>query len=236
MKFGCDDNLGLPEGFAEQVGVEIVMEHELDTLVNAFVKNELPVMLIPVGTLPYIKADYDIIAQTTFGPQNIKTLTSIFIVPKNSPVNSIESVASLKLGRVNQFCTTSFWAPMIALLDQTQPGTHLDFHNTKGFPDLLSAVNDGRVEGAMLWDIILKQHSEAASHTMEVFRLDTLPAPIIIANKTVSESDKKQLREKILAYKTSQSKAFFTHFETPDHQAILNFQQKMQTCIAHFTY
>lgn len=236
MKLGFDDNLGLPEGFDVAIGVEAVPAHELDTLLNGLEQEEFSAVFVPVGTLPYIKGDYEILVQSVFAPTHLKTLTTVFVVPQSNTETSIESASSLRLGRVNKFCTTSFWGPMVFLLDKTSPGTFLNFHDTKSFKDMLLAVNDGRVEGAMEWDIILQQNPDMASKTRELFRLGNLPAPVILVNNSLSVAEKQSLKMKMISYKTHHSKAFYTSFEEVNYSGISDFQEKMKACTQHFSY
>ncbi len=61
FKIGYDDNLGLPNDFAEAIGREITAYHDLGQMIDAFVKQHLSGLFIPAGALPYIK-QYDIVS------------------------------------------------------------------------------------------------------------------------------------------------------------------------------
>lgn len=234
MRFGFDDNLGLPKNFAEALDCEVFPYHELEDLLEAFTQNKLDALFIPVGTLPYMKNDYSIVAEVTFGEKQGKVLESDFIVKSNNNIHSIEDVISATLGRVNKFCTTSFWAPQIYLYDKTPEKTKLSFKNTNGFQDMLLAVNNGRVDAAMEWSIFLDKNPEIASSMRIVFSLSTLPTPMVIIKNTFPENQKEIFSKKLLSFKTNDDSSFFTHFVKPNSNAISDFLTKIKNAQNHF--
>jgi hypothetical protein len=67
MRFGFDDNLGLPEGVADFDECETVSYHDVGSMLAAFEGAELDAMFAPAGTLPYLAPGFDVVAQATLG-------------------------------------------------------------------------------------------------------------------------------------------------------------------------
>lgn len=134
IKIGYDDNLGLPNDFPEAIGCEITAYHDLGQMIDEFVKQNLSGLFIPAGALPYIK-QYDIVSQAQFGSENKITLKAFFVTTRNI---AVQDVANSSIGRVNQYCTTSFWAPLIYLMDFLPRNTSLKFQDTDGFQNMLN--------------------------------------------------------------------------------------------------
>lgn len=231
MKIAFDDNLGLPDDFASRLQCELMSFHELDAMLAAFSDGSVHGMFAPCGALPYMQAYYEILAQATFGETRGLRLQSRFVVPDNDGVRA--EFPNGRVACVNRFCTTSYWAPMLAMIDRTAGGTPVQFYAAAGFDDMLFAVTDGRSDGAMVWDAVLNRHPDAAAKTREVFRYDGLPTPVILANSSMPEQDKDRLRESLHSY-VSASGGFFNGFSAPDVDAVQAFVTRDRQAQQHY--
>ena len=119
-----DDNLGYPQGFidhlettasggSERANCQQLSFHELDEMIDTFVKGDVQVMLLPCGCIPYLDVPVRILAQTTVGRPPSTALTSTLFVSSDHDAGNPASVAHLRIGSINKFCTTSYWAPQI---------------------------------------------------------------------------------------------------------------------------
>lgn len=224
---GFDDNLGLPSEFSNISKLVTRSYHDIGKMVDDFVAEQLAAIFIPCGTLPYINSSYDIVAQATFSTQRSCDLTSIFC--SNRPIE-ISEIPYIVLGHVNQYCTTSFWAPLIYLKNYLKENTTLKFKNNNSFQDMLLQVAAKKIDAAMVWDIILEQNPAATKQVIQTFRLHQLPTPIIIANSLLPNS----VIDILNRFKTNDKTSFFTGFTTPDFDAIHQFQQAMQSAANYF--
>lgn len=110
MKFGYDDNIGIPDGFAKQIGYQTASYHQLDEMLTALEQEELASCFAPAGVLPYLSSTHQIIAQATMGPEHTKTEKSIYVVSKDTHATDPQTLSGLCHGRVNKYCTTRYRA------------------------------------------------------------------------------------------------------------------------------
>lgn len=215
FRIGYDDNLGLPMGFSQALDCETVSYHELGDLIQAFKQREVEIIFIPVGTLPYIK-EYEMISQAILSEKPQSILTSTFVT--TYPL-TIQDIPKHTLGRVNQYCTTSYWAPLIYLMDFLPKHSTLHFQDTNGFQDMLFKTADKTVDASMVWDIFLKQNPDATKKVHALFSLNTLPAPVLVsASKLPTE-----ISEKLNTFKSKETKTLFNAFQKPDLPNIKKF-------------
>ncbi len=220
ISIGYDDNLGLANDFQTAIGCKVVPYHNLTLMLEDFEKEKLAAIFLPAGTLPYIK-EYTILSQAFFGPQNKTTLQTNFVTTQSI---KIDDISKHTLGRVNQYCTTSYWAPMIYLMNVLPKDTHLKFQDTNGFPDLLHKTAQDQIACCMIWDIIMQQHPQDSKKVHELFYLDNLPSPVLIS-KSKFPSD---ITHKINQFKSKDVKAFFPGFQQPDIKSINQFLNDIQ--------
>lgn len=223
---GYDDNLGLPSDFRLAIGCDIISYHNLAEMIKDFNEQKLLGIFIPSGTLPYLD-NYEIISQATFGSNHKLTLQTNFVSTKNL---SLLNIKTSTIGRVNKYCTTSFWAPLIYLMDFIPKHTLLKFEDTNGFQDLLFKTAEGQIDCSMVWDIILQENPDAANKVHQLFNKNDLPTPVLIGRPGFPSN----IKEKINHFKTTDIKAFFNGFQPADIRGINQFQQAIQKSIQYF--
>lgn len=223
MRIGYDLNLGIPNDFAQHIKSEIISYGDLTQLINDFSAQKLDAIFIPVGTLPYMK-DYEIISHSLFGRGNKNTLESIFVSTR--PINT-KNVMNYRLGRVNKYCTTSYWAPLIYLMNFVSKDTVFKFEDTKSFQDMLNKTAQGLIDGSMVWNVILQQNKKATDKVRMVFSKSDLPTPVIVAHSDFPA----ETRERINTFSTADTSAFFSGFKPPDLTALRKFSATMEQAI-----
>lgn len=226
VKIGYDVNLKLAADFTEKLPCEAVSYTDINKLVADFNDEALHAIFGPAGTLLYLQ-DYNIISQALYGPQLSLTLTTNFMTAENITIPTIKNHL---IGRVNRECTTSFWAPMIYLMDYLPKGTVLNFQNTESFPDMLFKTAAKEVGASMVWDIILNQHPEATSKVHQLFSKNDLPCPLMFAKSTFPA----EIKQKINQFRSNDNQTFFRGFCAPDLNAIEKFKNDMQKAKGFF--
>ncbi|GEM_PF-4923133 len=228
LHIGYDDNLGLAADFSEKIPCTTKHYHALSELIKDFSNNTLDAAFIPVGALPYIKK-YKIISQAVLGHSHEKhSLKTYFVTVKNAlPLQKIQHLVP---GRVNEYCTTSYWAPLIYLMDHVEKGTCLRFQDTHGFEDLLAKTAQGQIEGAMVWDVILQKNPALTKKTHRLFSMMNLPAPVLIAKDNFPLG----VIEKINQFESQDKESFFSGFRLPEEKSIKKFQAAMRAAIKHY--
>ena len=224
LKFGYDDNLGLPADFAEKVGCEIVAYHELDELIRAFTNGDLDAIFTPAGSLPYLQ-HYEIAAQATLGVDKKQMMKSTLVSTQTITTNDIPT---LTLGAINPYCTSSYWAPMIYLMNHLPAGTTLTFKFADSFTDLLHQTAQNKIDCAMVWDDILQLKPDDAKQVQEYFSLDDLPTPVIVVRPGV------MLPGSMINYVSSDKEFLFAGFKAPGLENINNFLQVVNAARKHF--
>ncbi|MDP1602592.1 MAG: hypothetical protein Q8M03_04940 [Legionella sp.] len=225
LLLGYDDNLGLPDDFIT-IPLKTKAYHDIKQLLHDFETNKLPLVFVPAGTLPYLTS-YSMIAQATFGLQQALHLTSVLV---NKKKMSLSEIVSSQFGRVNQYCTTSFWAPLIYFMEKSVSTNFINFIDTKGFQDLLFKVADQSIDTAMVWDIILQDNPEATQRVEELGSKNDLPTPLILSKLPIAET----LKNSIINFKSSDKKSFFNGFKAVDVDLINNFRERIMSAIKHF--
>ncbi len=232
VKFAFDDNLGLPADFAQRLGCELVSYHELDEMLAAFADGTVDAMFAPCGALPYIDAPYEVIAQATFGPSRGHVMSSLFRVPSGAVAG--ESVfLHGRIACVNPYCTTSYWAPMIALIERTPANSAVNFLSASGFDGMLFAVTDGRADAAMVWTAVADKHPDAAAATRVLLQTDDLPTPVILARTALDAQQRQRMREALAAYEAPGG-GFFNGFSSPDAAAVEAFREQCVAAQQHY--
>lgn len=228
LVLGFDDNLGLPNDFSEKVNLKIKSYHEFAPMLEDFKKGKVTLIFLPVGTLPYVGHKYELIAQASFRIGGTNRIDTKLVTAKNL---TLEDVSKAKIGRINPYCTTSFWALLIYLKNRCPKGTKIDFIETNGFQDLLFKIAAQEVDVAMVWDVILQNNPDATKKVHELGSHSNLPTPVIIANSPIPE----KIKHAITHFKSEDpSPLFFNRFTDVDLELINTFKEQMKQASTYF--
>lgn len=217
---GFDDNLGLPKHFSQEIPCQLMSYHDLTELTNAFSSKVLNAIFIPVGVLPYVKRPYKILAQATLGSERKTTMCSHLCSHYETDLTNI---SHKKWGRVNAFCTTSYWAPLVYMLNKHSDKPQLSFEDTESFEDMLDKTLSGQISYAMIWDQVLKKHPESAKNLHTLLKVEDLPTPIIIGHNRTPQS----IIQALQAFYSNDPHSFFNGFTKPDERNIETFKREI---------
>ena len=234
-----DDNLGLPAGTAEHLGCTTHAFHELGELLAALESGEVDAAMIPAGTIPYLHAAPEVVAQATMSGGRT-SLTSALITTAPD-VATATSALGRRLARVNRYCTTSYWAPLITMVEHTPRGTRVEFFDADGFADMVASTLDGRSEAAMVWDHVLAQHPELAPVSRQLLCTHELPTPLVVAAPQLSAERRAALGRSLLELAApgagsgvGPSACAFDGFVAPERTGIERFTRRMRRAVEHF--
>lgn len=225
---GYDDNLGLAQNFVKEIGWQIKPYHHLEKMVKDFEQERLSCLFLPVGTLLELKKDYRIIAQATFGPTNTHSLTAVLTSAKH---HILPPLSNIHFGRINPYCTTSFWALLIYLMNLTPPKSKILFTEVEGFQDLLKKTINKTVDAAMIWDNVLATHIDDTKPVFKLDKITHLPTPVIIAQPTLPIS----LNQQLIHYQSNDRNSYFNGFAKVDIQLVNSFLANMKLAAQYFT-
>lgn len=227
LTLGFDVNLGFPKDFSTMLDINVKVYQSISDIIKDLENGSLALAFIPMGTMPYLNKDYRVIAQSTLGTTHQQRLTSKLITATNL---SMTELLSNKIGRVNQYCTTSFWAPSIYLMDKLHYAGPVSFVNALSFEDLLFKIADQKILSGMMWDVIMQQNPDAANKVHELGEEDNLPAPVIVTKLMLD----KNLEQQLTNFNSTDKNSIFNGFAKADTKLIDNFQQKMLAAAKHF--
>jgi ABC-type phosphate/phosphonate transport system substrate-binding protein len=233
MRLGYDDNLGLPGSVGTTDGIEPVSFHDIAALVQAFSSGDVGAIFAPAGALPSLAGiAYEVLSQARVRGRT--SMESRLVVRTDDSCASAAEAAGLTMGCINEFCTTSYWAPMITLLDATPVGTALHLRRVTGFDDLLAKVADGTNEVAMVWDQVLDRHPDEAAEMHVLATRQDLPAPLVFGRADLPETDRTLVAGAFAGAVVDDPAAFFDGFGAPDDVAIDAFAGRLASVQAHF--
>jgi hypothetical protein len=225
--FGFDDNLGLPADFIGKTHLKTKSYHDIGSMVADFEAGKLTLMFIPAGTLLYIHTDYRLVAQASIGPDHKNRIKAKLVTAKNLKLADIRETA---LGRVNPYCTTSFWSAFIYLLRQSANGGPVRFVDTDSFEDMLGKTAEQQIDASLVWDVILNKYPAYAAKVHELALVEDLPTPVIIASEALPSA----LEESICHFQSADKGCFFNGFTKPDIPLINEFKENMRLANQHF--
>jgi hypothetical protein len=225
--FGFDDNLGLPAKFSAYAGVNLKSYHELGEMVEDFEKQNLSMMFIPCGTLPYLTKFYTIIAQATLG-RDYNTFINVKLVTAQDL--SLEQSVKNSFGRINPYCTTSYWGLLLFLMEHYPSAKTIHFIQTEGFQDLLLKTHQKAFGCGMLWDKVLEQNPLITKELKVLGEKSNLPTPVIVANTAVDSA----LIHRLTHFRFEEKNGFFNGFTRPNLSFINSFLEQMKKALIHF--
>lgn len=234
MRFGFDDNLGLPPGVADAPDIEPVSFHDIGALLDAFISGDLDACFAPAGSIPTLgDTPYVLVAQAQV--HGSPRLHSRMVMRRGDALDEPEATITAPTGYINEWCTTSYWAPMILLRAATEPGTALPFRPADGFDDLLAGVVEGRSDVAMVWDQVLARHPDHAAAIEVLGELTDLPAPIVYGRADLGDDDRQRLADALTGSPIDDPHSFFDGFAAPDTATIEAFARELEAVQEHFT-
>ena len=238
FRLAYDDNLGLPEDFLDDLNRSFNSDskihfqaeafHDIGELIKAFDRREIALAFLPAGCLPYLRSSYGVFAEASFGPFRPEALRSVLRTRLIDSRMSLEELTSRRIGCVNRYCTTSYWAPMILLsANVSRPKSTIDFVQLDGFDDMIAAVVDGRIDGAMIWEAVMEHHPEFEGVLSNGVGINDLPAPLLIGNELLEEEIQEGLKLLTENYQNSKWNGYFKALKAPDISRLQLFEKSI---------
>lgn len=226
--FGFDKNLGLNSQFPESIPCQIISTTMIFDLIKGFVTGQLDALFIPVGTLPHITTSYEIIAQATLRYSKEISMQARFY---SLDMKNLDQIERKIIGRVNPFCTTSYWAALLLLMPLLPKGTKLRFKDTQSFENLVDQTATGNVDGSMIWDRVIKKHPEQVKKLSAFNQIDLLPTPVLIARKNLAATLIKQIQH----FQTNDAEGYFSGLTLPNQVLINRFIKDITAAESYFS-
>jgi phosphonate transport system substrate-binding protein len=206
---GFDENLGFPladpywRSYFSTEDCEIDEATNLDTLTAQLLAHKYGFAYLPSANCFFLRSDpfYRGIASARSPRSGMPLQNSVLVVAKSNPVTDWHKLRGARLGYINTYCTTSYFAPSILL---AREGLVLDtFFNAFAvapWQGQIDAVVDGSIDATMVYEDVWLSRAGNAQKTKALARLDGLPTPAFIARSDASDAFTSNLTHKLLTF------------------------------------
>ncbi len=205
MKGALDTNLQFPERDPYWVslfaGCEMAQYTDLDALTARLVRHDLDFCYLPAANYFFLRDDkaYRGLASARSALTAAPEQGSVLIVAASSPAADWHALAGARLGYINTYCTTSYFAPAILLAHE---GVPLDafFRAVPVAPwqGQIDAVVAGAIDATMVYEDVWLARPDNAERTRIIARLDDLPTPVFIGRANSEEAFVSELEARLI--------------------------------------
>ena len=244
MKFIHDTNLGFPieqadwqsifiQGSCDVFGYNNVgqLSKELEEDINLFA-------YIPVACLYSERKVQDIrgLVQATTGGSGAATTSSLLVVRRRGNINELADLRGKIYGRINEYCTSSYFAPAIHL---NENGFHFqDFFeevidvpvHPGNWQNQIDQVIKGGIDATMVDEGTWLSSPNNAVHTKVIGRMDGLPGPIIVA-KSIENTKFLDLFKDALIKSKRDVSVMFSGFSEYDGSIVDTFFERVEKAL-----
>lgn len=192
MKGLFDTNLEFPfkdprwAQFISAERCEISSTTDLDELTAALHQHQADFSYLPCANYFYLRNDpaYRGIASALSGRTRQPSQNSVMVVRVSNPAKRWQDLRNARLGYINTYCTTSYFAPSI-LLAREGRALNSFFHASPVPPwqGQIDAVLDGTIDVTMVFEDVWLARVDNAVRTRIIARLDGLPTPTMIVRR-----------------------------------------------------
>jgi ABC-type phosphate/phosphonate transport system substrate-binding protein len=184
---------------AERCAIESYTD--LDALTARLLRHDLDVSYLPAANCFFLRGDkgYRGLASARAACSDAPYQSSVLIVAMSSPAADWHALQGARLGYINTYCTTSYFAPAILL---ARAGLSLDafFRAVPVAPwqGQIDAVIAGEIDATMVYEEVWLARRDNAERTRVIARLDDLPTPVFIGRP--DEAFVSRLEERLIAF------------------------------------
>jgi phosphonate transport system substrate-binding protein len=196
-------------------GCRIASYTDLDQLTALLLRHEPDFCYLPSANCYFLRGDlaYRGIASACSARTRLPEQSSVLVVASSSPATDWRALRGARLGYINTYCTTSYFAPAILV---AREGLTLDsyFHAFAVAPwqGQIDAVIAGEIDATMVYEDVWLARPDNAAHTKVIGRLDDLPTPAVIARAQGREAFVADLTKRLLATSPAAPNALYSGF------------------------
>jgi phosphonate transport system substrate-binding protein len=210
--FAHDVNLGFPvehpdwAKFFSERGWRTAAFDDMGKLTATLEAHAAAAAFLPAANYFYVRNDpaYAGIAGSLAMKTGAPTVSSVLTVPKTSTARSILDLKGARLGYINAYCTTSFFAPAILL---SEHGVLFDgFFSTRptgAWQRQIDSMLAGEVDATMVEEGIWLDKPANQASTKVIGRVERLPGPLVVVAQGIDATFVCAFLAKLLATKTA---------------------------------
>jgi phosphonate transport system substrate-binding protein len=186
MKALFDTNLEFPQHdlcwakfFAAET-CDIASTADLDVLTQTLLQHRADFSYLPSANCFFLRGDsaYRGLASALTGRSRMPLQNSVLVVRSADAARRWQDLRSARLGYLNSYCTTSYFAPAILLARGGQSLTSFfRAMPVAAWQGQIDAVIDGSVDATMVYEDVWLARGENAVRTKVIARIDDIPTP-----------------------------------------------------------
>lgn len=230
--FAHDVNLGFPvehpdwADFFHEHGWRTVSYDDMGKLTAVLQSHAAAASFLPAANYFYVRNDpaYAGLASALAMKTGSTTVSSLLVVPKASAARSITDLKGARLGYINTFCTTSYFAPAILLSEQGIPFD--GFFSVKpagAWQHQIDSMLAGDVDATMVEEGIWLSKPANQALTKTIGRVDGLPGPLIVLAQNIEPAFASAFLSKLLATKTAKPNQPFAGYAAYCEDVVRHF-------------
>jgi phosphonate transport system substrate-binding protein len=230
--FAHDVNLGFPveqpdwSDFFSEHGWRTVDYDDMGKLTAVLRSHAAAAAFLPAANYFYVRNDpvYAGLASGLAMKTGETTVSSVLIVPKTSAARNILDLKGARLGYINAYCTTSFFAPAILL---SEHGMSFDgFFSTKrtgAWQRQIDALLADEIDATMVEEGIWQDEPANQISTKIIGRVERLPGPLVVLAHGVDTEFASAFFAKLLVTKTAKPHQPFAGYATYCNDMVRDF-------------
>jgi phosphonate transport system substrate-binding protein len=207
-KGAFDANLRFPlnepgwQAFVAREHLTIGATTDLSALTESLARHEVDFCYLPSADDYILRGD-----SCYFGLASARSLRtrrpeqgSVMVVAKDNPASDWHDLQGARLGYINTYCTTSYFAPAILLAREGRMlDAFFDAFPVSPWQGQIDAVVAGIIDVTMVFEDVWLARPENARRTRVIGRLDDLPTPVFIAHSDDKDGLAARLKDRLLA-------------------------------------
>lgn len=230
--FAHDINLGFPvdhpdwADFFREHGWHTAGTDDMGKLTAILKAHTAAASFLPAANYFYVRNDpvYAGLASGLAMRTGATTVSSVLIVPKASAATSITDLKGARLGYINTYCTTSYFAPAILLSEHAIPFDGFFAAKPAGaWQHQIDSMLAGKVDATMVEEGIWLDTPANQELTKIIGRVDGLPGPLIVLARNVEPAFASAFLAKLLATKTAKPNQPFAGYTPYCAEVVQNF-------------
>lgn len=240
MKFIHDSNLGFPieqdiwQDFFTRGQCSVLGSNKIELISQNLSSDSDLFAYIPVVCLYNLRKIQNLqgLVSATTGKSGSSTTSSVLIVKREAHLKNLADLEGKTYGRINEYCTSSFFAPSIYLGDNGFRfydffGKVIDVPVSPGnWQNQIDQVISGVIDATMVDENTWLSNPKNAEQTEIIGRMDGLPCPIIVSKSIVNGQFLDSLRGMLYASQRDNS-AMFSGFIPYAGDVIGNFFERI---------
>ena len=198
-----DGNLGLPvddpvwREFLDRHGIRPAAYDDMAQLTADLKRSVDAAAYLPAANYFYLRDDpaYEPVASALYAANGSPRLSSLLVVAKSSGITALDQLRGRRLGIAHRYCTTSYFAPALVLLENGD--AIADFFaaliQVPPYQGQIDSVLAGRVDATMVQEDVWLKTPANADTTRVIARRDNLPTPLVIVGAKTGGEFKQDL-------------------------------------------